>query len=108
MLGGSALLTESRREDKARFDIPGVLLVTTGLVAIVYGTTQAESDGGWGSATVIGPLALGAALLVAFAVVERRVPQPLLPPRVMANRTRGAPTWAWGWPSWRCSGRSSS
>lgn len=87
--GGSAMLTESRREGRARFDVPGVLLATAGLVAIVYGTGQAESDG-WRSATVTGLLAAGAVLLAAFVLVERRVPEPLLPPRVLADRTRGA------------------
>ncbi|NUS73962.1 MAG: MFS transporter [Corynebacteriales bacterium] len=87
-LGGAAVVAESRSQGKARFDIPGVLLVTSGLVAIVYGTTQAESDG-WGSAKVLGLLAAGAVLLAAFAFVESRVSQPMLPPRLIANRTRG-------------------
>ncbi|WTW93213.1 MFS transporter [Streptomycetaceae bacterium NBC_01309] len=87
-VGGYTLLTESRRPGKARFDVPGVLLVTGGLVAIVYGTTQAESEG-WGSAEVVGLLAAGAVLLTAFAFVEKRVAQPLLPLRVITNRTRG-------------------
>lgn len=87
-IGGYALLAESRHAGKARFDIPGVLLVTGGLVALVYATSQAESAG-WDSAKVIGLLTAGAALLAAFAFVESRVPQPLLPLRVIANRTRG-------------------
>lgn len=87
-IGGYAMLTESRSEGRAGFDIPGVLLVTGGLVAIVYATGRAESDG-WDSAKVIGLLAAGTALLTAFAVVESRVAQPLLPPRVVADRTRG-------------------
>ncbi|MGP4025786.1 MFS transporter [Actinomadura sp. 3N407] len=87
-IGGYAVLAESRHAGKARFDIPGVLLVTGGLVAIVYATSRAESDG-WGSAEVIGLLAAGAVLLAAFLFVESRVPQPLLPLRVIANRTRG-------------------
>ncbi|MFG3699971.1 MFS transporter [Micromonospora sp. NPDC047620] len=86
-IGGYAVLAESRRAGKARFDIPGVLLVTGGLVAIVYATSQAESAG-WRSAEVIGLLAAGALLLAAFALVESRVRQPLLPLRVIADRTR--------------------
>ncbi|MCT2593327.1 MFS transporter [Streptomyces sp. N2-109] len=87
-IGGYALLTESRHEGRARFDIPGVLLVTGGLVAVVYGTGRAESDG-WDSGKVVGLLAAGAVLLCAFIFVESRVPQPLLPLRVIASRTRG-------------------
>jgi EmrB/QacA subfamily drug resistance transporter len=88
-IGGYAILTESRRETKARLDLPGVLLVTSGLVAIVYATSRAEADG-WGSAKIIGLLATGAALLAAFFFVESRVRQPLLPLRVITDRTRGA------------------
>ncbi|MFD2768084.1 MFS transporter [Micromonospora eburnea] len=86
-IGGYAVLAESRRAGKARFDIAGVLLVTGGLVAIVYATSQAESAG-WGSAKATGLLAAGAVLLAAFALVESRVRQPLLPLRVIADRTR--------------------
>jgi EmrB/QacA subfamily drug resistance transporter len=88
VLGGSAMLAESRSGARARFDVPGVLLVTGGLVAIVYAMSQAQSDG-WGSAKVIGLLATGALLLAAFAAVESRVAQPILPPRLIADRTRG-------------------
>lgn len=88
VIGGQAMLAESRSGGKARFDVPGVLLVTAGLVSIVYGTSQAES-GGWGSVKVIGLLVGGVVLLATFAVVESRVSQPMLPPRLIANRTRG-------------------
>ncbi|WP_026403705.1 MFS transporter [Actinomadura rifamycini] len=88
-VGGIGVLAESRRAGGARFDVPGVLLVTGGLVAIVYAAGRAESSG-WGSPTVTGLLAGGALLLAVFALVERRVPHPLLPPRLVADRTRGA------------------
>lgn len=88
-IGGYVMLSESRSDGRARFDVPGVLLVTGGLVAIVYATGRAESDG-WGSATIIGLLVAGAVLLAAFAVVEALVARPLLPLRVVADRTRGA------------------
>ncbi|MYY80062.1 MULTISPECIES: MFS transporter [unclassified Streptomyces] len=87
-VGGYGVLAESRRQERARFDVFGVLLVTSGLVAIVYGTSRAEADG-WGAAPAVGLLGVGAVLLVAFAVVESRVPQPLLPMRLIADRTRG-------------------
>ncbi|HSA51445.1 MAG TPA: MFS transporter, partial [Yinghuangia sp.] len=76
-VGGYAVLVESRHTGRARFDVPGVLLVTGGLVAIVYAAGRAESDG-WGSAKIIGLLTTGVVLLTAFAFVERRVRQPLL------------------------------
>ncbi|MBB5935927.1 MFS transporter [Streptomyces zagrosensis] len=74
--------------DRAQFDIPGVLLAVSGLVAVVYGCSEAESDG-WGSAPVISLLTAGVLLLTAFVLVERRVASPLLPLRVVMDRTRG-------------------
>jgi EmrB/QacA subfamily drug resistance transporter len=86
--GAYVLLSGDRPEGRARFDIPGTLLVSGGLVAIVYACSRAEEDG-WDSGTVIGLLVTGAVLLVAFLAVESRVSQPLLPLRVLRNRTRG-------------------
>jgi len=88
-LGVNAVLHDSRSPGRARFDLPGVALVTAGLVGIVYACSQAEPDG-WGSATVIGSLIAGGLLLVAFVIVESRVAQPLLPLRIVLDRTRGS------------------
>ncbi|KAK1182372.1 MFS transporter [Streptomyces sp. NBS 14/10] len=74
--------------DRARFDVPGVLLAVSGLVAVVYGCSEAESEG-WDSLTVTGLLTLGVVLLTAFVLTERVVPRPLLPLRVITDRTRG-------------------
>lgn len=87
--GWSVLPRDTRSEGRARFDIPGVLLAVTGLVAVVYGCSEAESEG-WDSRLVIGLLVLGAVLLLAFVMVERSVARPLLPLRVIADRTRGS------------------
>ncbi|MFE2674098.1 MFS transporter [Streptomyces hygroscopicus] len=88
-LGGSALPADTRAGGRARFDIPGVLLAVCGLVAVVYGCSEAESEG-WSSLPVTGLLISGAALLFAFVMVERSVARPLLPPRVVMDRTRGS------------------
>lgn len=73
---------------RARFDVPGALLAVAGLVGVVYGCSEAESAG-WDSGRVLGLLTAGVLLLVAFALVERRAATPLLPLRVIADRTRG-------------------
>jgi EmrB/QacA subfamily drug resistance transporter len=86
--GAHAALRESRTTGRPRFDLPGVLLVTAGLVAIVYGTSEAESEG-WDSGIVLGLLATGVVLLAGFLVIESRVTQPLLPLRVLLDRGRG-------------------
>ncbi|MGA3218561.1 MAG: MFS transporter [Acidimicrobiales bacterium] len=79
---------ESRAEGEVRYDIPGALTVTLGLLSLVYGFTRAETDG-WGSSTTL--LLLGAAvvLLVAFVLIERTSTAPLLPLRVVLDRNRG-------------------
>ncbi|MDT0342795.1 MFS transporter [Streptomyces litchfieldiae] len=87
-LCGTGLMRDSRPAVRARLDIPGVLLVTAGLVALVYGLSEAESEG-WSSGMVIGMLATGGVLLIAFVLVERRTAEPLLPLRVVLDRTRG-------------------
>ncbi|MFC8733200.1 MFS transporter [Luteimicrobium sp. NPDC057192] len=69
-------------------DVPGAVLASLGLLALVYGFARAETDG-WRAGVTVGSLALGAVVLVAFVVVEARVPSPLLPLRVVRDRRRG-------------------
>ncbi|MEU5661196.1 MFS transporter [Streptomyces longwoodensis] len=69
-------------------DIPGVLLSTLGLVALVYGFTRAESEG-WSDSLTIGMFVASGVLLIAFVLVESRVKAPLLPLRVVTERNRG-------------------
>jgi predicted MFS family arabinose efflux permease len=68
------------------FDAPGAILVTSGLVTLVYGITQADNNG-WGSARTIGVFVAAAVLLAAFAVWERRVAEPLVPASFFRLRT---------------------
>jgi EmrB/QacA subfamily drug resistance transporter len=84
VLAGRHVIPESRREDIERhFDIAGATLVTLGLIVAVFGIVRSESLG-WGAAGVLGPLALAAALLALFALVEARFASaPLLPLEVL-------------------------
>src|SRR5690606_23219534 len=74
--------------NRSPLDIPGVVLSTLGLVALVYGFTRAESEG-WSDALTIGMFVASAVLLIAFVLVESRVRAPLLPLRVVTERNRG-------------------
>ncbi|MEU7646357.1 MFS transporter [Streptomyces huasconensis] len=73
---------------RARLDVPGVLLATSGLASIVFGLSKAETDG-WSALTPLALLGAGVVLLAAFVLVENRVKAPLLPLRVLLNRNRG-------------------
>ncbi|MFF8260225.1 MFS transporter [Streptomyces virginiae] len=74
--------------NSAPLDIPGVVLSTTGLVALVYGFTRAESAG-WSDAVTVVMFVASAVLLAAFVLVESKVKSPLLPLRVLLERNRG-------------------
>jgi EmrB/QacA subfamily drug resistance transporter len=89
-IGVARLVTDTPKASvRARFDVPGVVLVTGALFSVVYACSQAESHG-WSSALVLGLFAIGAALFVAFVVVERRAAAPILPLKVVLDRTRGS------------------
>jgi MFS family permease len=68
-----------------RFDLPGALSVTTGVTLVVFGLVQGPRLG-WGSPSVLVAAAGGVLVLAAFALIERASPDPLLPPRLLANR----------------------
>src|SRR5215216_2427666 len=71
------LLTESRDAGVRTFDVPGAVLVTTGLSSLVYAITQAGRDG-WLAGTTVAFFAASLVLLAAFVVWERRHPEPLM------------------------------
>ncbi len=84
-------LLESRSEDDRRsFDLPGAVTVTAGLALLVYAVVDAVNSG-WGSSTTLIRLAIAAALLIAFLVIELRQRHPLMPFSIFRLRTlRGA------------------
>jgi len=62
----------------SHLDLRGAALVTLGLMALVYGLTEA-AHWGWGSFATLGTLAAGIALLAGFIWNESKAPQPLVP-----------------------------
>jgi EmrB/QacA subfamily drug resistance transporter len=79
-------LAESRDAQAKSFDIPGAVLVTGGLVMLVYAITQANSYG-WGSLATIGLFAGSVVLLAAFVGWELRTPEPLMRFGILRLRT---------------------
>jgi EmrB/QacA subfamily drug resistance transporter len=82
------IVRESKAEGNTKYDIPGAVLSTGGLVALVYAFTKAADDG-WGSGVTLSLFGVAAVLLIAFVVVETRSSHPLLPMRVILHRNRG-------------------
>jgi MFS family permease len=76
---------------RARLDVPGLGLVTLAALGIVWGLMRGN-DSGWGSPEVVGALTAGVLALLAFVSVERRVADPMLPPRMFRQRGFSAGT----------------
>ena len=80
---------ESRDAESARgLDVAGTVLATLGLGASTYGLTGLAERGP--AVDLVVALVVGAAALVAFVVVERRSPHPLVPPALFENPVFGA------------------
>ncbi|HEY4032452.1 MAG TPA: DHA2 family efflux MFS transporter permease subunit [Ktedonobacteraceae bacterium] len=85
---GSMYLRQGRVERRTPFDIPGFIFSALGLALLLYGISDASTDG-WGSAKVLGCLVFGILLLVIFVILELNIAandgQPLLDIRVFAS-----------------------
>jgi MFS family permease len=70
------VLEESRSAVPRRFDVPGVVLLSLGVAALVAGVTEGRA--GWARPVVLGAFVVAVVLVGAFVAVERRRSQPLL------------------------------
>ena len=86
--GAVLVVHESRADGSTRYDVPGAVLSTLGLVSLVYGFTKAESDG-WGATVTVVLLVVAVVLLASFVLLETKTSHPLLPLRVVRDRNRG-------------------
>jgi EmrB/QacA subfamily drug resistance transporter len=88
LLLGIVLLREVPSASKTPFDLPGFLLVASGLIGVLYALSDASTDG-WGSGKVLGFLVGGLLVLVLFVIVEltiaRRGGHPLVDLRLFTN-----------------------
>ena len=79
LVGRRVIPHESALAHERKLDLPGAVLISGGLTAIVYGIVRTDSLG-WGAPGVLIPLALGIAMLGLFALVEGRLAaDPLIP-----------------------------
>ncbi|MFF4958853.1 DHA2 family efflux MFS transporter permease subunit [Streptomyces sp. NPDC001222] len=81
LAAAAASVPKAEVTERGRFDALGTATVTLALTALVWGLTSARSSG-WTDTRVLGAFAVTAVLLTGFVLVERRHPNPLLPPRL--------------------------
>ncbi len=82
------LLINEHPAARPKLDLPGAASATTGLFALVYGFSNAETHS-WAAPLTIGSLAASAVLLATFVLLQARGRHALLPLRVVLDRDRG-------------------
>src|SRR5215207_3279221 len=87
-LAAMRLLVNEARHDRPPLDLPGTAAASLGLFALVYGFANSEMES-WGDPVTIAMLVASALLLATFVAIESRVAHPLLPLRIVRDRTRG-------------------
>ena len=93
VLAGAAILAafsliprDPRGYAHKSFDLPGAMTVTAGATLLVF-TLVEGPEFGWSSPVILGCLALSAIVLAAFATIEVRSADPLMPMRLLRNRS---------------------
>jgi EmrB/QacA subfamily drug resistance transporter len=76
---------ESRETTSGHFDVPGAVLGAVGLAGVTYALVEAGAKGLGAFSVVVTGLA-GVAGLVAFVLVERRSPAPMMPLSLFGSR----------------------
>ena len=90
VIGAFIFVRSQKREGaRPRLDVPGTILISGGLFSLVFGFSNAETDG-WGAFDSWGFLGLAGILLIGFVVWQLRASHPLLPLSVILDRNRGA------------------
>ncbi|MGE4427325.1 MAG: MFS transporter [Solirubrobacteraceae bacterium] len=81
-------IPESRREP-GRFDLAGTVTGTLGIGSLVFAFIRV-SESAWGDAQALATFAVAFTLLASFVAIERRAAHPMLPLRLLTERTRGS------------------
>jgi hypothetical protein len=89
LTGALLLLAKPVITERPRIDVPGTFVVSAALFSIVYGFSHVVSTS-WTNPVTLAFLIGGTILLAVFVGLESRVAHPLLPLRLVLDRTRGA------------------
>ena len=74
--------------ERGKLDVPGAVTATGGVASLIYALSRGSSNG-WTDVGTLVAFALGAVLLIAFALAERFSRAPMLPASVIRDRNRG-------------------
>jgi EmrB/QacA subfamily drug resistance transporter len=85
IIGGILFVPTSRDPAAPPVDVPGLVLSSIGITALVYTVIEAPTWG-WGSAHTAAGFAASIVMLAAFALWEHRTPHPMLDVTVFFNR----------------------
>ena len=88
VIGVALFVGSGRSERRTRLDVLGTLLASGGLFFVVYGLGHAVTAS-WSDELTWGSLLIGVVLVGLFAWWQQRSAHPLLPLRLLLNRTRG-------------------
>lgn len=80
------VLPSDRPEPSETLDVKGLLMMSPGLAALLYGVSSIPAAGTFLDAKVIASVVIGLLLLAAFAIYSFRPEHPLLDLRLFANR----------------------
>lgn len=85
VLAFGLIAPDAARAAGRMFDLAGALTATVGVTMVVFTIVQGPQSG-WSSPTVVASAVVGAVLLLAFWVIEKRSRDPLMPLRLLGNR----------------------
>ncbi len=82
---GLVILKDHRAQNAPRsFDIPGIVLLSGAMFCLIWALIKA-GEWGWGDAKTLGFLAAAVVVFAAFAVLETKVREPLIPLRMFRS-----------------------
>jgi MFS family permease len=86
VLAGTSTLVPGDSE-RGRLDVPGAVTATLAIGSLVYALTRADTNG-WTDAGTLITFAVAVALLVAFGLIARSSPAPMVLPGLVRDRNR--------------------
>ncbi len=87
IVGVAVCVAGGKGEHRTRLDVVGTVLASGGLFFVVYGFSHAWTSS-WGNAATWGSIVLGVAVLAVFVWWQGHSKHPLMPIRIVTNRTR--------------------